>query len=376
MRIIDRYLLRQFVRTFIICFLSLTGLYVVCDLLTNLDVFLRCGRKAGAVLPFIAHYYGFKSILFFDQTSSVLALIAATFTVSWIQRHNEMTALMAAGIARIRVLLPIIVAVAVVSVLAAANREFVMPRYRTELARRPQDPAGDHPEELVPRYDPKTHVFLSGKSTFADKMRIESPEFDMPLGLRDYGRRIKAENAYFRPAEGSHPSGYLLDGVGEPTNLDSRPSLMLGGRAVLITPRDAPDWLDADQCFLASDVDFERLTPSSSASQLASTAELIRSLRNTPDYGADTRVEIHTRIVKPLLDITLLLLGLPLVVARESRNVFLAMGLCMGVTVLFCLFVWASQYLGGVWLHPALGAWMPLIVFVPVAVWLAEALWR
>ena len=110
---------------------------------------------------------------------------------------------------------------------------------------------------------------------------------------------------------------------------------------------------------------------------MASTAELIRGLRNASlGFGAATRVEIHTRIVQPLLDITLLFLGLPLVVARESRNVFIAMGLCMGVATLFSVFVAASQYLGAVWLHPALGAWMPLIVFVPVAVWLAESLWK
>ena len=240
MRIVDRYLLRQFVRTFVICFLSLTGLYIVCDLLTNLDTFLRCGRKVGAVLPFIVHYYSFKSILFFDQTSSILALISAMFTVAWIQRHNEMTALMSAGISRIRVVLPIIIAVAVVSVLAAANRELVMPRYRAELARRPQDPLGDHAEGLTACYDLKTGVLLGGRSTFADQLRIEAPEFILPPGLRDYGRRLTAENAYFKPAEGSHPNGYLFDGVHEPKNLDSRPSLSLRGEPVLITPHDAP----------------------------------------------------------------------------------------------------------------------------------------
>ena len=54
MWIIDRYLLRQFVQTFLICFLSLTGLYIVFDVFSNLDRFLRCGRKAGGVLLFMA----------------------------------------------------------------------------------------------------------------------------------------------------------------------------------------------------------------------------------------------------------------------------------------------------------------------------------
>ncbi len=377
MYIVDRYLLRQFARTFAICFLSLTGLYVVIDLLTNLDVFVRCGRKVGAVLPVIVNYYRLKPILFFDQTSSVLALIAATFTVSWIQRHNEMTALMAAGVSRIRVLRPIIIAAIAICVLATVNREVVMPRYRTELARRPQDPLGDHAEGCKNQYDYKTGVFFTGKATFADQMRIAGPEFDLPYGLHDYGHRLTARNAYYQPANGVHPNGYLFDGVREPRNLDGQSSLPHHGEPVLITPHDAPGWLQPGQCFLASDVDFDQLSPASGTGQLASTAELIRGLRNASlDYGADTRVEIHSRIVKPLLDITLLFLGLPLVVARENRNVFLAMGLCMGVTALFSVFVWFSQYVGGAWPCPPLGAWMPLMVFVPVAVWLTESFWK
>ena len=36
MAIIDRYLLRQFVKTFVICYVSLTGLYIVFDAFTML----------------------------------------------------------------------------------------------------------------------------------------------------------------------------------------------------------------------------------------------------------------------------------------------------------------------------------------------------
>ena len=47
MKIIDRYLLRQFIQTFLICFLSLTGLIIVFDAFTNLDSFLKCAGKHG-----------------------------------------------------------------------------------------------------------------------------------------------------------------------------------------------------------------------------------------------------------------------------------------------------------------------------------------
>ncbi len=378
MYVIDRYLLRQFVQTFVICFLSLTGLYIVFDVFTNLDQFLRCGQKAGGVLPFIARYYSHRWILVFDRTSGLLALVSAMFTVAWIQRHNEMTALMAAGVSRIRVLVPIVIAVAVVGLLSAANRELLIPRYRGELLRRPQDPLGDQPQGLKPCRDNQTDVELGGKYTYAGEQRIENPSFLLMRSptLREYGDQLVADNAYYMPPQGNRPGGYLLQGVHEPKNLDTRPSLLVDGEAVLITPRDAPDWLKPDQCFLRSDVDFDHLT---GGETLASTLQLIAALRNPSlGYGSDVRVAIHARIVQPLLDMTLLFLGLPLVVTRESRNVFLAMGMCMAVTVAFTLTVLGLQQLGAIsyLLNPALAAWAPLMIFVPPAVWLAESLWH
>ena len=53
----------------------------------------------------------------------MISLIAAMFTVTWIQRHNEMTALMAAGISRVRVVRPVIIACVVLAALTAAGRE-------------------------------------------------------------------------------------------------------------------------------------------------------------------------------------------------------------------------------------------------------------
>ena len=379
MCIIDRYLLRQFVQAFLICLLSLTGLFIVFDAFTNLQEFMRCGAKSGGVWPLIARHYAYQSILVFDQTAGFLALVAAMFTVSWIQRHNEMTALMAAGIARIRVVLPLIIAAATISLVAAANRELLIPRYRTEMSRRPQDLIGDLPQSLELRYDNQTDVLLGGKNTYADRCRIEEPEFGMPPTLRDYGKQLTAENAYYLAPEGQRPGGYLLDKVREPKNLDSRPSLFWNARAVLITPRDAPGWLKPDQCFLVSDLDFDQLIGSPAVRQLSSTVQLITSLHNpSQDFGAPIRVAIHARIVQPLLDITLLFLGLPLVVTKESRNVFLAMGVCMAVTATFSLVVLGAQQLGktSVLFDPALAAWVPLMIFVPVAVGLAESMWK
>jgi lipopolysaccharide export system permease protein len=380
MQIIDRYLLRQFVQTFLICFLSLVGIVIVFDLFTNLDEFVIAGKAAGGVMSFITRYYMFQTIGFFDRIGGLLALVSAMFTVSWIQKNNEMTALMSAGVSRFRVLLPIILAVAVVSVILAANREILMPRYRHELSRGSKDPSGSKPQSLGSRYDGRTNVLLGGKNSYADQQRIEEPSFGMPPSLYAYGTALTADNAYYKPADSNHAGGYLFDGVRRPKNLDTRPSLPLGGPPVLITPHDAPQWLKPNQCFLVSDVDFDQLTGGKSLTQLSSTAQLIRGLRNSSlDYGAKEKVAIHARIVQPLLDMTLLFLGLPLVVTRENRNVFVAMGICMVVAIAFTLVVAGVQSLGEVsyWFFtPSLAAWAPLMIFVPLAAWMVDGLWR
>jgi lipopolysaccharide export system permease protein len=377
MLIIDRYLLRQFFQTFLICYLSLMGLYVVFDAFTNLEEFLRCGAKSGGVVGLIVSFYSYQSVAFFDRTSGMLALISAMFTVAWIQRHNEMTALRAAGISRIRVVRPIIVAAVAIALLAAANREVLIPQLRRQLSRKPQDLIGDVGQELLPRLDNQTEILLRGNATFADRQRIDQPNFLMPRELSDYGSQLAAAQAFYRPPEGNRPGGYLLDEVREPKDLASRPSLRLDGKPVLITPCDASDWLQPNQCFVASDINFEQLAGGQHFRQFASAAELIAGLRNpSMDFGADVRVAVHSRLVQPLLDVTLLLLGLPLVVTRHSRNVFLAIGLCSVVAGVFLLTVIGAQYLGTIYLYPTLAAWAPLMIFVPVAVGLAEGMWE
>ncbi|MBL9122502.1 MAG: LptF/LptG family permease [Planctomycetaceae bacterium] len=375
MRIIDRYLLRQFVQVFLICFSSLTGLYIVFDAFGNLDEFLRYAEKEGNLLGTMAQYYTYRSIFFFDRTSGVLALIAAMFTVTWIQRYNELTALLAAGLPTRRVMKPVFIAAIGISLVAAASREVIIPRISKQLGRDPKDLAGDLGRDLQPRPDHETGILFRGKQTFAKEQRIAEPNLLLRNALAEFGRQITAKDAFYQPANADHAGGYLLRGVREPADLATRASARLGDRAVIITPQDAP-WLEPDECFVASNMTFDQLTGGSQWRQFSSTWQLVRGLRNPSlDFGADVRVAIHGRIVQPLLDVTLLFLGLPLVLTRENRNLFLAIGLCMVAVSLFMFVVLASQYIGGVSLvSPAFAAWLPLFIFVPVAVNLCEPL--
>jgi lipopolysaccharide export system permease protein len=374
MRILDRYLLRQFVRVFIICFLSLTGLFAIFDAFSNLDEFLNYAEKHGSVVVVLAQYYGYRSVALFDRLSGVLALTSAMFTVTFFQRYNEYTAVSAAGIPPSRIVAPILYACLAISIGAATSREVLIPRIRDEFSRSAKDLEGDQAQELKPRYDHASDILIRGRMTFANERRIHKPDFLLPSALDGYGRKLQAEDAYYKPPEGDRPGGYLLTNVEAPRNLDERASLRLDGEEVILMPRDH-QWLQPNQCFVKSDVNFEQLTGGQSWRQFSSTATLIRGLRNPSlDFGADVRVTIHSRIVRPVLDMTLLFLGLPLIL-RGRQNIFISIGLCVLVTSGFMLVVFGAQYLGAAYLiSPALASWLPLMVFVPLALVIAEPL--
>jgi len=375
--IVDRYLLREFVQTFVICFISLMGLFVVIDGFTKLDEFIAFAAKQGSLLVVMGEYYAYRALSFFDSTGHLLTLIAAMFTMTWIQRHNEMTALESAGIPKGRIIQPVIMAVIVISVARVANRELVIPAVRQHLSHDTQDLGGNTGKPLRPRYDNETGVLLggSGSLTFSAERRIQKPDFYMPAGLNRYGVRLMAENAFYEPAQSDRPGGYRFSNLEHPKGLETQPSLTFEGRPVLLTPRDC-SWLKPGECFLVTEVSFEHLEAASTWRSLSSTAELIRGLRNRSlDFGAEERLAIHARLVQPLLDITLLFLGLPLVLSRSQRNMFVAIGQCLALVIAFTLVVYGCQYLGASYLlEPALAAWLPLMIFIPCAVALSQPL--
>jgi lipopolysaccharide export LptBFGC system permease protein LptF len=86
---------------------------------------------------------------------------------------------------------------------------------------------------------------------------------------------------------------------------------------------------------------------------------------------------VHARFVAPLLDMSLALLGIPLVVGPNRRGIFVAVGSCVGMTVVFFLVTLGCHALAtGYLLSPSLGAWLPLLLLAPLAAWRAQPMWQ
>ncbi|MCA9184003.1 MAG: LptF/LptG family permease [Pirellulaceae bacterium] len=362
----DCYLLRQYLRVFLASFISLLGLFVVADFVSNLSRFLDHGGDQ--VLELLGSYYSARVPWFFDLSSRVVAVIAAVMTIAWLRRHNEWTAIMAGGIPPWRVVKPLVIATVVISMIAAVNRELIVPRCRALLCHEAEDLISDRADPMQPRFDNETNVILSGDALYAKDRRISSIRLRLPQTWHNIGRQIAASNAYYQEANADHPAGYLLVETTDHERIAQTDSLAHQHRWLVLSPKDTP-WLKPNECFLVSNLSFEQLHRGQKWQQCSSTTELLAGLRNPSlDFGDDVRVLVHGRMVQPILDVCLLFLALPLAVSGEGRNVFLAAGKCLLAVAGFTILGLTCQGLGihGL-LSPIQAAWLPLIILIPTA---------
>lgn len=375
--ILDRYILQMFFKVLAITFVSLTGLYIVIDAFANLEEFIDHGEDQGGVLSVLADYYGPRALQFFDRMGGIIVLLSAIFAVTSLIRTNELTAIMAGGVSKGRLIKPLIFAALSISVLGVVNREVWIPRVRDKLARNAQDLRGDRAKTMRPTYDYHTDVFIGGRQTLAAQRQIVGPYFRLPPAMSQFGTQIVADAAFYRGRTEDHPPGFLLENVTTPADVSIQRSISFEGKPVIMTPRDAP-WLGPDQCFVVTDVSFDQLSGGNYWRQLGSTRELIGYLRNPSlDLGNDARVVLHARMVQPLLDLTLFVLGLPIVLSQNNRNLFVAAGMSLSMVAGFFIIVITCHTLGSnYFLSPAFSAWLPLMIFSPAAYATAVPLWR
>ena len=369
MAIIDRYLLRNFLGVFAVFFISFFGLFVVGDTVNNFSEILRYSESNGGLLRAISKYYGLRSLVFFDWMNPLLILVATMFTIATFRRHNEMTALMAAGIRNARMIRPLLLMSCLLVVLAVVNREWVLPAFRQDLSNNLQDMQSNKTDTIVPVYDNQTDILLSGKGVAVLDQRIVEPNFFLPRTLDVYGVSLLGREAVFQPSTAEHPQGYLVSGIRQPVDLASESSLRIGGIPILYTPGDTV-WLNQDQCFVVSSVEPKLLVVGGNWQQFCSTTELMGALENpSVKHNPGVEVELHSRFVQPFLDMNLLLLGLPLVLTRQSRSLFFSVGLCVLLIVIFMGVNMLCHSLGSSSLLSApFSVWLPLMVFVPMAV--------
>lgn len=101
-RILDRYVAREFMRLFVLFALAAPFLFILGDWTDHIDDYMAPGR--GLTPLKVALGYMYQMPLFISYSFPIAALIATVFTVSSLTRHSEMSAAKAGGISFYRAL--------------------------------------------------------------------------------------------------------------------------------------------------------------------------------------------------------------------------------------------------------------------------------
>ncbi len=363
MTILDRYILRNFFFNLIMWFICVVGVFIVFDLFTNMDNLVKLGPKVMAL------YYLFKTLPIAVSVGSLLGLVSAMITIAMMMRLNELVPIQAAGVSTFRIVSPLIGAFVLVVVLTTVIREAVMPRFLDELVMDSGQMVEETGTIANATLDHETGILIRGDRTFRNDRRISNPDFIIHKPIVQRAMNLKARNAFQQEAEQGRPAGFMLVDVIAPVGFAAGPSLKLNEQNIVITAQDAPDWVKPTDCFVVSKVPFQYLASNESWRQYGSTWDMIQAVRNPSlDLGIPMRATIHARIMQPILDLGVIFLGLPVILSRGGRNVFKAMGISALIIISFLVLRESCSFLGTTFEAPVLGAWVPLMIFGPIAV--------
>jgi len=123
MKILDKYITREFLRTYLIIFLSFVAIFIVIDVIDNLPRLIRNGATAQQATI----YYLMRLPYLLVLTSPVTVLLTGFFMMGALSKHNESIAIRAAGISIKRAMLPLFGIGLIISIGIALFGEYVVP---------------------------------------------------------------------------------------------------------------------------------------------------------------------------------------------------------------------------------------------------------
>ncbi len=350
---IDRYIIGSFLRSYLILLTVGLGVYIVSDLLVNLDGFIENRELSfSEVLNAIVDYYWHNLPLYFSQLAGPVMAFAGAFTLAMMLRNNEMTALVSAGMPLQRLAAPVFACAALLIAVWMLNREFVLPAFAADIARDRGDVIGIRTRNIDFARDDNKAILRAGAINL-NEGRLERVVIIEP---KDQGSHIiQADAATYDPRRKT----WLLEGGRRVVEV---PAAELTGAEQFGIRREPvseyPFTLTPQELILRQSAEWSGML------SLREMNELVHS-RNLPNLAAIV-MNRHIWLTQPVLQLLLLALTVPFFLRREPCSVLVAGGqalLLSGAfyaTGFFAHSMIAAQ-------HAALVAWIPILIFGPIA---------
>ena len=365
MKLIDRYLLREYLVPLSYCLVGFCMLYVVGAMFDTLSQAINAGAPLIGMVEyyacFLVAYAKGSDWSFFVIALPVSILGGTLYSLSTLTKQNEITALRANGISIFRIMRPFIGVGLVFSLLAVGFQEYVAPRAsriiddfdqtwrgKTKMAERVQLNYAYRDQEHRATW--KIARFDSDRPTVLDGVKITIDRPSSPARARVF----EAEKAEW--VDGT----WRLYGMTE-QRFDAEDQPIGPPPKPIAGPVNVPE-LKAHPDHLVIELDPRNL------GRYMSSLDMLRYLRKRqnmqPSELANRRASAHLCLAMPWACLVVALLGIPAGTRGGQRGAFAGVNFAVALFLAFYVTVQISLFLGMKQvLSPVISAWLPNVVF-------------
>ena len=358
MKLIDRYVLRQFIQTALFALIAFMIIFVVVDLMENLDDFL----DKSANTRIIATYYIWFLPEIIKLMIPVAMLLSALFTTGRLSTYNELAALKSSGFSLYRFMAPLLVLSLLVSAASVYFNGWIVPYANTKKM------------EIARVYFQKDIEFISKNNIYiqdADNRILSIGIYDdystiaQQVSIQEFDRRdptvlTSRYDAIQMRWNDKQRTWYLLNGTQRSFD---------GGREVM--ERFATRQIGPLN-FSPEDIKKKQQKPDEMDYN-----DLKQFIANQQRAGQDVSrwlVDFHGKIAFPFASFIVVLFGIPFSSIKRRSGLGIEFGIAVAICFLYMIFLKFSQAFGyNGDLNPLLTAWLANIIFFVAGIY---NLWR
>jgi len=344
MTLLDRYISKRFVQILLFAIVAFISIFLIVDLIENLDTFIDNNYPPIIVVEYYIHYIPFIIVLVLP----VAMLLSALFSIGGMARQNEIVAMKAAGISLYRIFLPILLISILVSLISMTVANTLVP-----FSAQRQAEINDQYKRKRPRSKRLSNIYIRDEQ----------------------GRRISMRYYNIISNTGNTVSIRLFDGQRLVSRIDARRITWQDSIWLL---HDGYDRTFTEKGEIATPFKkrFLRdssLEPKKIAQVLKKPEEMsyfelkdfIKEVKRNGGNPNRWRVDMYLKVALPFANFIIVLFGLPLSSSQTRRSgAAKGFGISLAVTFIYFGILKTTQAMGhNDKIEPLLAAWFANIVF-------------
>ncbi len=355
MKLLDRYLLREFLGYLVLGLTGFIVIFIVVDIFEKIDVFL----DHHASLDLVARFYLYRAPEVVVQVMPVALLLATFLALGQLNKFGELTAMRSVGLSVMRILAPVLAVAAVASLAALALSELVVP-----VANRERDDIYDEQIQSIRRESvterPDLTYLAAGGSIWYARLYLVTERRLHEVSLQEFAgdrlrRRIDATEATWNGSQWVFTSGIerTFDGEHE----TARPF----ERMVVPGLKEQPD-------------DFAKENRNPGEMNFFELRRFVERMRSSGGAVAKYLVDLHLKLAFPLVNFIVVMIGASIATQLRLQSAAVSFGLSVAISFVYYAFMRTGQALGHTGaLPPYAAAWIGDVAFGVIGIIM---LWR